>query len=52
MLKSLISRVAGAALVPLLLVPAWAQTSGKVSFSRDIAPVLAQKCMQCHGRRR
>src|SRR4051794_5401889 len=24
--------------------------SKKVSFARDIAPVLAEKCMQCHGR--
>ena len=28
---------------------AMAQTAGKVSFSRDVAPVLAQKCMQCHS---
>ena len=46
MLTSLIWRVAGAALV---LMPAAAQSPAKVSFSRDIAPVLAQKCMQCHG---
>src|SRR5690242_19178436 len=52
MLKSLISRVAAPALIPLALlfsVPALAQSSGNVSFSRDIAPVLSQKCMQCHG---
>ena len=27
-----------------------AQTAAKVSFSRDVAPILTQKCMQCHGK--
>ena len=26
-----------------------AQTTGKVSFSRDVAPLLTQKCIQCHS---
>src|SRR4051812_23226493 len=28
--------------------PVMAQT-GKISFTRDIAPVLSKKCMQCHS---
>jgi len=28
---------------------AWAQTPQKVSFTKDVAPILSQKCMQCHG---
>ncbi len=36
-------------LAALLLFPAaWAQER-PVSFSRDIAPILNQKCLQCHG---
>jgi len=27
-----------------------AQTSRKVSFSKDVAPLLTQRCMECHGR--
>ncbi|HEY1170755.1 MAG TPA: c-type cytochrome domain-containing protein [Verrucomicrobiae bacterium] len=30
-------------------VPAQAQKSGEVSFSRDIAPILVAKCQTCHG---
>ena len=29
-----------------------AQTFGAVSFTNDIAPILAQKCIACHGERR
>src|SRR5438105_762315 len=25
------------------------QTAKKVSFANDVAPILAQKCVQCHG---
>ena len=32
----------------LLLLPA-AASFGQVSFSKDIAPVIAAKCVQCHG---
>ena len=38
---------------PLLLCIAWlgrAQTTPKVSFSKDVAPILTERCMQCHGR--
>ena len=27
-----------------------AQPAGKVSFSKDVAPLLTQRCMDCHGR--
>jgi hypothetical protein len=27
-----------------------AQTTPKISFSRDVAPILAANCMQCHGK--
>lgn len=36
----------------LLFIP-WtvpAQTTPKVSFSHDVAPILTESCMQCHGR--
>ena len=37
-------------LVPPAFLPAQTTTTpGKISFARDIAPVLTQKCMQCHG---
>src|SRR5215467_14088297 len=48
-------RISNALCLSVLLVsPAFlpAQTTttpGKISFARDIAPVLTQKCMQCHG---
>lgn len=32
----------------LLILPA-AASFGQVSFSKDIAPVIAAKCVQCHG---
>src|ERR1017187_3888047 len=38
---------------PLWLSMAWlgpAQTTPKVSFSHDVAPILTERCMQCHGR--
>jgi len=38
---------------PAAILIAWsaapAQTAKKVSFSHDVAPILSQKCMQCHG---
>jgi len=36
----------------LLFIPwsAPAQTTPKVSFSHDVAPILTASCMQCHGR--
>ena len=36
---------------PLLLIalPAPSQAPAKVSFTKDIAPLLADKCVQCHG---
>src|SRR5579862_9271199 len=33
----------------VLCALASAQTPGKVSFSSDIAPILAKNCAQCHG---
>src|SRR5947208_1026466 len=39
----------GAALLLVGSVAAVAQTKD-VSFSRDVAPVLAAKCIQCHGK--
>jgi hypothetical protein len=40
------------ALAFLLCIPRAipAQTTPKISFSRDIAPILAANCMQCHGK--
>jgi hypothetical protein len=34
---------------PAFLPAETTTTPGKISFARDIAPVLTQKCMQCHG---
>lgn len=36
---------------PLLLIalPALSQAPAKISFSKDIAFLLADKCVQCHG---
>jgi hypothetical protein len=40
--------------LPLLLAisPTFlsAQPAKKVSFSKDVAPLLTQRCMDCHGR--
>ena len=36
-------------LVLRIWAPLDAQTPKKVSFARDVAPILSQKCMQCHG---
>jgi hypothetical protein len=38
--------------LPILLVaglPLLAQSANKISFARDVAPILSQRCMQCHG---
>src|SRR6266536_863650 len=39
---------------PLLLGVCWTTLSAhpakKVSFPRDVAPILTERCMQCHGR--
>src|SRR6266571_6799822 len=39
---------------PFLLGISWttitAQPAKKVSFPRDVAPIITEKCMQCHGR--
>jgi uncharacterized protein DUF1553/uncharacterized protein DUF1549/cytochrome c len=32
-----------------ICAPAGAQTGKNVSFTRDVAPILSHKCMQCHG---
>jgi Protein of unknown function (DUF1553)/Protein of unknown function (DUF1549)/Planctomycete cytochrome C len=43
----------GRYLVGALLCVPWtlfAQSNSKVSFSRDVAPILTENCMQCHGR--
>jgi len=36
-------------LVLRIWAPLDAQTPKTVSFARDVAPILSQKCMQCHG---
>jgi hypothetical protein len=36
-------------LVLRIWAPLNAQTPKTVSFARDVAPILSQKCMQCHG---
>src|SRR5579862_2742734 len=33
----------------LLAIPAHSQTAAKVSFAKDVAPLLSEKCVQCHG---
>jgi cytochrome c553 len=33
----------------LACAASWAQTPGNVSFSQDVAPILARNCAQCHG---
>ncbi|MGV3756002.1 MAG: c-type cytochrome domain-containing protein [Verrucomicrobiota bacterium] len=38
-----------AGLLVWFVASAQAQKSGEVSFSRDIAPILAAKCQTCHG---
>jgi hypothetical protein len=43
-----ISRSIWPALLAIACVPATAQTA-RVSFSRDVAPLLAEKCVKCHG---
>src|SRR5207244_1711244 len=42
-------RLVWALLVLRISAPLTAQTTKKVSFAKDVAPVLSQKCMQCHG---
>src|SRR5436190_8243700 len=44
------SRLAWAVLPGFWCAIGFAQTAKKVSFSRDVAPILTEKCMQCHGR--
>ena len=41
--------LAGALLVLGSCAPLTAQTTKKASFANDVAPILSQKCMQCHG---
>src|ERR1043165_4863252 len=36
-------------LVLCVCAPLAAQTAKNVSFKQDIAPILSEKCMQCHG---
>src|SRR5690242_19606153 len=33
----------------LMGLPLMAQADKKISFKNDVAPLLAQKCVQCHG---
>ena len=37
-----------AAVVALIPVPAAAQATGPITFSKDIAPILQRSCQQCH----
>src|SRR5258706_9861599 len=43
-----LSRSIWPALLAIACVPATAQTA-KVSFSREVAPLLSEKCVKCHG---
>ena len=36
-------------LIPLTLSPASAESGKKISFSRDVQPLLAKRCFVCHG---
>jgi len=52
MLVTILTRTAhwtAPALLLLLAAAGHAQAVDKVSFAKDVAPILAQKCMQCHG---
>ena len=40
---------AAALLVLEIYPPLAAQTATKASFANDVAPILSQKCLQCHG---
>src|ERR1700680_3343788 len=42
-------RSIGPAIALLVCSVASAQTANKVSFSSDVAPILAKNCAQCHG---
>src|SRR5262245_23512943 len=42
--------LAGLLLLAAFSITAHAQPARKVSFSKDIAPLLTQRCMECHGR--
>src|SRR3954454_18316691 len=51
------SRYSHALLLGVLCVPVEAQTAQKaqpqtntVSFTRDVVPILTERCIQCHGR--
>src|ERR1700721_1480570 len=35
----------------LSYLPASAEPGAKVSFATDVAPILAEKCVECHGQK-
>src|SRR5580700_5291132 len=37
--------------LPALADPAGKVSAGKVSFATDVAPILAEKCVECHGQK-
>ena len=45
-----VSHLAWPALMAVSLTTLAAQPAKKISFPRDVAPILTQKCMNCHGR--
>src|SRR5580765_1618301 len=42
--------IAGSVLLAISSISGVAQPTKKVSFTKDIAPLLTQRCMECHGR--
>src|SRR6266699_3998956 len=45
----LVSRLVYASLATALLVPSAIAAEPKISFTRQIKPILAGKCFACHG---
>src|SRR6266849_4770273 len=48
-MNSLVYHFAWPLIVGVVSISAQAQSVRRVSFSEDVAPILTNKCMQCHG---